>query len=317
MNSFEQCVSQATAQPLCGKAIEILQVNLGRMCDLACAHCHLACSPARGEVMNSATMEAVVEVARLLPNAQLDITGGAPELHPSFREFVSALRSNGCTTQTRTNLTALLLPESDSLIEFLRDHEVGVVASLPCYLEGNVRAQRGKGVYEKAIEALRRLNERGYGDSDRLPLDLVYNPVGAELPGDQAELEAAYRRELDQRHGVAFRHLFTITNMPIGRFRDALERDGAYEKYVNTLERSFNPATLDGLMCRRQVCVDWDGRLYDCDFNLALELAVDHGAPDRIEAFAAESLAGRTIVTGEHCFGCTAGQGASCGGALV
>jgi len=316
MNTFDVYLADRMPEGLCCDHIEILQVNIGRNCNLACAHCHLDCSPARTEMMGEATMDRVVKIATRLGGAFVDITGGEPTLHARFVEFVTALRNAGKDVQVRTNLTALLEPGLENMTRFLCEQRVAVVASMPCYLEENVRAQRGKGVYEASVKALQTLNALGYGMENGLPLDLVYNPGDAVLPGGQSELEAAYREEFWKRHGISFTHLFTIINMPIGRFRRQLERTHQLETYMHTLKEGFNAETLDGLMCRRQICVDWDGRLYDCDFNLALGCAVNHGAPDTITRFDYDALRTRRVVTGEHCFGCTAGAGSSCGGAL-
>ena len=238
-------------------------------------------------------------------------------MNPHLRRFIEALRDQGHSVQVRTNLTILLEPGMETMPEFFRDHQVHLVASLPCYLEDNVRAQRGAGVYEKSIQAIRRLNALGYGIDPDLPLDLVYNPVGPSLPPDQSKLEADYRCKLGERFGITFAKLFTITNMPIGRFFDDLRRQDRHTKYMRVLQDSFNPQTLDGLMCRHQVDIDWDGTIYDCDFNLALGMPVDHGAPANIKDFDPALLINRKIVTDNHCFGCTAGHGSSCGGALV
>jgi len=317
MNAFDEYVAPIMPGGIRCTGVDTLQVNLGRHCNLACAHCHLDCSPRRSEMMDEKTMDAVVRIAGALSGALVDITGGEPTLHPRFRDLVIALRDADKKVQVRTNLTALLDPRLEGMMAFLCDRRVDVVASLPCYGEENVRAQRGAGVYEKSIETLQQLNALGYAKDDGPALHLVYNPGGPFLPGEQIELEDAYRSELGKRFGIAFTGLLTITNMPIGRFRTQLEREHQLEAYMGTLREAFNKETLDALMCRRQVCIDWDGRLYDCDFNLALGCAVDHGAPDRIAAFDAESLRDRRVVTGDHCFGCTAGHGSSCKGALA
>lgn len=230
---------------------------------------------------------------------------------------MAAARAQGHPVQVRTNLTVFFEPGQGDLPDFYRDHRAALVASLPCYLEENVEAQRGPGAYGKAVEAIARLNALGYGADPALDLNLVYNPGGPFLPPDQVALEADYKRELHRRFGVAFNHLHTITNMPIGRFLDDLARARRADAYRQLLEASFNPRTLDGLMCRHQVCVGWDGTLYDCDFNLALGLPTGHGAPTHVADFDLQAIARRRIVTGEHCFGCTAGCGSSCGGALV
>jgi radical SAM/Cys-rich protein len=227
------------------------------------------------------------------------------------------LREQNLAVQVRTNLTVHFEPGMETMPEFLRDHEVQLVASMPCYLEKNVRAQRGEGVYEKSVESIRRLNALGYGTRPELQLNLAYNPGGPSLPPDQSSIEADYRRELFKEFGIEFTNLHTITNMPIGRFLADLQSKNKERDYLDLLRNSFNPSTVDGLMCRRQVSVGWDGTLYDCDFNLVLGLPVNHGVPAHIARFDAAAVATREIVTGEHCFGCTAGSGSSCGGALV
>ena len=269
-------------------------------------------------MMEWPTMELVLEAARKARCRLVDLTGGAPELHPHFRRFVQELSKRGHRVQVRTNLTVLLEPGMETMPEFFRDHEVSLVASMPCYLKQNVRAQRGEGVYEKCITAIVRLNALGYGvGPDHLPLDLVYNPGGPFLPPEQSNLEAEYRRELRTRFGITFSRLLTITNMPIGRFAMELSRQNQAEDYWCLLRKSFNSETVEGLMCRHQLSIGWDGTLYDCDFNLALALPVNHGAPDHVHRFDLQDLVTRRIVTGRHCFGCTAGFGSSCGGALL
>jgi radical SAM/Cys-rich protein len=317
MNDFEKQITGDSQYGLHSLRIDTLQVNLGLRCNQQCKHCHLEASPRREEMMEWPTMELVLEAVRRVRCRLIDLTGGAPELNPSFRQFVSALRKENLQVQVRTNLTVLLEPGMEDLPEFLRNHQIHLVASLPCYLEENVCAQRGEGVYGKSIEAIRRLNRIGYGVETYLPLNLVYNPGGPFLPPPQSALEMDYRRELGQRFGITFTHLLTITNMPLGRFHSELSLQKQEENYFQLLRRSFNPQTVEGLMCRYQISVGWDGTLYDCDFNLALKLPVDHGAPDHIQRFNPAELSTRRIVTGEHCFGCTAGLGSSCGGALV
>jgi radical SAM/Cys-rich protein len=317
MNEFDVRIREVTGDDLNAVAIDTMQVNLGLTCNQACVHCHLGASPSRTEAMSWETMEKAVEVARAMGANRADLTGGAPELNPHFRPFVDALVDAGLAVQNRTNLTVFLEPELEDLIPFLRKRGVGLVASMPCYLQENVRAQRGEGTYEKSVEALRRLNAAGYGIDPDLPLDLVYNPGGPSLPPDQSSLETDYRRELGERFGIAFTRLLTITNMPIGRFRAALQRANREGEYWRMLKNAFNPATVGNLMCRSQISIRWDGRLFDCDFNLALGWPVDHGAPDHIDRFDAGKLKKRRIVTEEHCFGCTAGSGSSCAGALA
>jgi len=247
----------------------------------------------------------------------LSKTGGAPELNPNLKWFIQSVVAYVDSVQVRTNLTVLHEPEIHSFMEFYRNNKVKLVASMPCYLEENVRAQRGEGVYEKSISAIRELNDLGYGLSPELPLDLVYNPGGVILPGPQKDLEEAYKKELGDKHGIRFSHLLTITNMPIGRFKKMLRIENKEQDYINLLKESFNTDTVENLMCRYQLNIGWDGMLYDCDFNLALHLPVDHGAPDHINNFEAGKLSARRIVTGDHCFGCTAGFGSSCKGALT
>ena len=315
MQDFERRIEPQAPAGLRSVSIDTLQVNVGLCCNQRCAHCHLGASPDRDEMMDWPTIELVLAAARVCDCRHVDITGGEPSLNPHLRSFIVALRKQGREVNVRTNLTALTEDALEGMPEFLRDHGVSLVGSMPCYLEENVTAQRGEGVYRKSVAAMRRLNALGYGRT--LPLDLVYNPGGAFLPPDQAALEADYKRELNERFGIVFTRLLTIANMPLGRFRDTLARDGQLADYLRLLNESFNPATVDGLMCRRQVSVGWDGTLYDCDFNLALGLPVNHGAPDHVTRFDSDALSRRRIVTGEHCYGCTAGCGSSCGGQLV
>jgi radical SAM/Cys-rich protein len=262
----------------------------------------------------------VDDVLRVLGGASiptLDITGGAPELHPDFEYLVSQARALGCRVIDRCNLSVLQANDKEHLVSFLRDHQVEVAASLPYFLAENTDRQRGDGVFAKSLETLQRLNRAGYGHNDSLRLTLAYNPGGAYLPGCQAALETQFRRELLHRYGIAFSQLNTITNMPIGRFGQFLHRSGNAERYWQRLRASFNPATVPHLMCRSLVSVGWDGTLYDCDFNQAVGLATDPDVPSRIEDFDLPRLAGRRVTTADHCFGCTAGHGSSCGGALA
>lgn len=316
-NAFDRRVADTTGGPLRGASIGTVQVNIGLRCNLACRHCHVESSPKRKEEMDWSTMRQVLDVARQVGAGLMDITGGAPEMHPEFRRFVAEARSAGMRVMVRTNLTVLLEAGYEDLPGFFRDHAVHLVASLPCYLQENVDRQRGRGVYGESIEAIRRLNAFGYGIDPRLPLDLVYNPGGGSLPPPQAGLEEAYRRELDQRFGIRFTRLLTIANMPIGRFLEDLRRQGKAEAYEQKLKDAYNSATVEGLMCRHQLHVGYDGTLYDCDFNFALGLPVIGDTPGHVSRFDAESFRARRIATGEHCFGCTAGSGSSCGGALV
>lgn len=315
--SFEEAVRQVEQSSLQALSLETLQVNITLRCNLQCRHCHVASSPLRREVMDEETMDHVLSATRVLRPKFVDITGGAPEIHPRFRQFVQSLTAIPVQVKVRTNLTILLEPGFEDLPQFFREHRIHCIASLPCYLEERVDQQRGRGVYEKSIAALKKLNEVGYGCTEDLPLDLVYNPVGATLPPPQEALEEEYKRELKQRFGIVFTHLYTITNMPIGMFRHDLREAGELTAYEALLQENFNGATLPGLMCRRQIHVGWDGTLYDCDFNYALHLPVDSSLPRNIADFTPERFLHRNIVTGSHCFGCTAGAGSSCGGKLV
>ena len=315
--AFDQALRGAGAFPLIARDLRTIQVNIGLMCNQNCRHCHLSCSPGRCEIMAPETMAAVCDILEPCGAELVDITGGEPCLHPRIRQFIEALTSQGIRTQLRTNFTGLLVEGNESLPEFLCDHDVQLVGSLPCYSRNNVDAQRGVGVHRASIEAIRRLNQLGYGRDPNRRLDLVHNPAGVDLPPDQGELEAEYRAALHEHHGLSFTHLLTIANMPIGRFRAELDRRGRHDQYARVLRKAFNPGTLPALMCRHQISVRWDGKLFDCDFNLALDCSVNHGASDWLGQFEPKSLSKRRVVTGEHCFGCTAGSGSSCSGALM
>ena len=302
-------------------AINTVQINVGKLCNQACLHCHVEAGPKRTEILDRHTAELTLDFIRAAAPQTVDITGGAPELNPSFRWLVEQNRSEGRHVIDRCNLTILFESGQEDLPQFLADQRVEIVASLPCYSEGNVTKQRGQGVYDKSIEALRCLNRIGYGTDDSgLVLNLVYNPVGAYLPPPQATLEIDYKRELGDNFGITFNHLYTITNMPIARFAHALRRDNKAEVYMELLASAFNPATLDGLMCRRQVSISWDGYLYDCDFNQMLDMKVGGGKPFRLgekpSAELVRLLEQRAILVDSHCYGCTAGAGSSCGGTL-
>jgi radical SAM/Cys-rich protein len=296
--------------------IEQLQVNVGKLCNQTCAHCHVDAGPDRREAMSRETAGKVIELLRRHPIATLDITGGAPELSPQFRFLVDEAANLGRRVIDRCNLTVLELPGQADLVTYLALRKVEVTASLPSFRQAGNDAQRGDGVFEKSISALRKLNDAGYGKGTGLVLNLVHNPVGAFLPGTQSSLERDYRRELGSRYGVVFDHLHAITNMPISRFLEFLERSGNTEHYMDLLVRSFNPAATAGVMCRSYLSVGWDGTLYDCDFNQMLCLAVDHGAPGTVDSLLASNDLSRRVRTGLHCFGCTAGSGSSCGGSL-
>jgi len=297
--------------------VETLQVNVGKLCNQACKHCHVDAGPKRTEVMTRETAEQVLAALRRFRIPVLDITGGAPELNPSFRHLVAEARAISARVIVRHNLTVMFEPGQEDLPEFFREHGVEVVSSLPYFLEQQTDAQRGHGVFEKSIAALRRLNAVGYGVGDGLILNLVYNPVGAFLPPAQSLIETDFKRELLVRYGVMFDHLYTITNMPIRRFLDYLRRSGNEERYMQKLVAAFNPGTVAGLMCRTLVSVDWTGRLYDCDFNQMLDLGIASPLLQTIADFDPALFANRPIMTGAHCFGCTAGAGSSCGGAVA
>ena len=317
MNDFDKRVRESTGGNLESAGISTVQVNVGLKCNQQCVHCHVAASPKRKEVMSWDIMELIIGVVKQAKCRLVDITGGAPELNPDFCRFVETIDGLDIPVKVRTNLTVLLTPGMETMPRFYRDHRVQLVASLPCYLEENVDRQRGAGVYEKSVQAIRLLNEIGYGREEGLLLSLVYNPVGPHLPPNQTALEADYRRELKARYDIEFTNLITITNMPIGRYIGDLRKQNKLDDYLRLLKESFNPATIDGLMCRHQINVDWEGNIYDCDFNLALNMCVDHGAPTHIRDFDPAAHAKRRIVTDNHCFGCTAGCGSSCGGAIV
>lgn len=315
--SFEDALARHAGAPLRAHTVAIFQMNLGKLCNQTCRHCHVDAGPDRREVMPPDVVAACLEALESSGIPKLDITGGAPEMHPQFRDIVARARRLGRQVMDRCNLTILLLPAYADLAAFLAAHEVEVVASLPAVHPRQTDAQRGGGVFERSIEALRRLNALGYGKGGALRLDLVTNPVGAYLPGNQAALEADWKRELERRHGVVFDRLFTITNMPISRFLEFLVDSGNLESYMERLVAAYNPAAASGVMCRDTLSVGWDGTLYDCDFNQMLEMPVNSGAPDRIFDFDLERLARRHIEVGPHCFGCTAGAGSSCGGATT
>ncbi len=298
-------------------SVDVLQVNVGKLCNQACKHCHVDASPKRTEIMSVETAEQILATVRRFKIPTLDITGGAPELNASFRRLVSESRAAGTRVIVRHNLTVMFEPGQADLPEFFRDNRVEVVSSLPYFLQAQTDAQRGQGVFDKSIEALRRLNSVGYGTEDGLVLNLVYNPTGAFLPAAQTALEADFKREMKTRYDVLFNNLFTITNMPIKRFLGYLRRSGNEERYMQKLLDAFNPATVENLMCRNLISVDWTGKLYDCDFNQMLDLSVEENMPQIIAEFNPEKLNDRRIVTGAHCFGCTAGGGSSCGGAVA
>jgi radical SAM/Cys-rich protein len=313
MNVFEQKLA-ASHQSLRRTRLETLQINVGRKCNQACHHCHVEAAPWRSEMMPLETACRVGEWIALHRPKTVDLTGGAPELSAHFRYLVETARASGCRVIDRNNLTIIETAAYGWLPEYLATHQVEIVASLPCYLEANVNTQRGDGVFKKSIRALKRLNAVGYGN--RLPLNLVFNPPGPKLPPTQIELEAEYRTALRQHYGVEFSRLFVITNQPIGRFADDLRQHGNWDAYLQLLADSFNPATVESLMCRSTLSVGWTGELYDCDFNQMLRMQVRNGKPLFLWEVNPEMLESLTIQTGPHCFACTAGAGSSCTGAL-
>lgn len=316
--SFESVLARDGLAPLYPLQPAVLQMNLGRMCNQVCKHCHVDAGPDRKEIMTRETMELCLGVLANTDIPMVDLTGGAPEMNPDFRWLVRRIRALGRNVMDRCNLTILLAPQFEDLAEFLAEHEVAIVASLPFYSEANTDRQRGQGVYARSIEALRRLNGLGYGlPGSELSLSLVYNPVGAFLPPDQAEMQQQFKRELASRHGVQFHSLLVIANQPINRFLDFLIASGNYEGYMQRLLAAYNPAAARNVMCRDTISVGWDGRLYDCDFNQMLDLEVASPASTHVRDFQLGEWMKRRIVTGQHCYACTAGQGSSCGGATT
>jgi radical SAM/Cys-rich protein len=314
-NEFEQYIFDVIHNRLQCLDLQTIQINLGFKCNQTCEHCHVRASPSRTEQMSWATMETILSVTSKLSPVFIDITGGAPELHPHIEKFLRSLVEQHHRVQLRTNLTILLEPKYIHFPKLYKELGVELAASFPCYLEEEVRLQRGKGVFEKSIKALQLLNKIGYGTTPKLPLALVFNPLEPVLPPDQITLENDYRKYLAEHYNIQFTRLITLTNMPIGRFLDVLK--DKKPQYMTLLKQSFNRQTLPSLMCRHQINIGWDGTLYDCDFNLAVGLPVTSKVPHRIQQFDQSVLSTREIMTAYHCFGCTAGHGSSCGGALV
>ena len=314
--NFSDHLARAVAPARLGAlSIQTVQINLGRVCNQACHHCHVGAGPQRTEQMSRETADACLALVAGLPQAHtVDITGGAPEMNPEFRRLVTESRSLGKHVIDRCNLTILEEPGHEDLYDFLAANQVEVIASLPHFSAARTDAQRGKGVFEASITALQKLNARGYGRAVALPLHLVYNPSGLFLSAPQAELERDFKRRLWDDYGVAFGNLYCINNMPISRFLESLVRAEKFEEYMEMLVNAFNPGTLDGLMCRHQISISYDGFLYDCDFNQMLDLKAEVAS---IAEFDAPSFLARTIATANHCFGCTAGAGSSCQGELA
>jgi radical SAM/Cys-rich protein len=314
-NDFEERIFDITQNHLQCIDLRTIQINLGFKCNQTCEHCHVNASPNRTEQMSCTTMEIILSVTAKLPPSFIDITGGAPELHPHVETFLRKLVDQHHRVQLRTNLTAFVESPNKNFPSLYKELGIELVASFPCYLEEEVRLQRGKGVFEKSIEALQFLNKIGYGTTPKLPLTLVFNPLESVLPPEQTAIENDYRKYLAEHYNIRFTKLITLTNMPLGRFLNVLRERKPH--YIRLLKESFNPETLPSLMCRHQINIAWDGSLYDCDFNLAAGLPVTKKVPRHIQKFDQLALSTREIMTAEHCFGCTAGHGSSCGGALV
>lgn len=315
---FEQKLSEHGYDQLHAGEIEIFQINVGKLCNQVCNHCHVDAGPDRKEIMTRETAEDCIAALRATQIPKVDITGGAPELNPNFRWLVEQARSLNRHVMDRCNLTVLLVKGQEDLPQFLAAHNVELICSLPYYQERETDRQRGNGVFQRSIEALKILNSLGYGQPDSsLTLNLMHNPVGAFLPPSQKAIEADFRRNLLSKYGIQFNQLYCITNMPISRFLEFLLETGNYERYMERLVQAFNPSAVNGLMCRNTISIGWDGTLYDCDFNQMLDLEVGYFAPKHIRDFNLSLLNARRIVTGRHCYGCTAGAGSSCGGATT
>ena len=317
--SFEEALASHRQEPLKAKSVTTLQVNVGKVCNQTCHHCHVDAGPQRTESMTKETIDQIIAVLDRTPQIlTVDITGGAPEMNPNFEYLVQQCRIRNRHVIDRCNLTVFYVKGKSHLPEFLAEQGVEIIASLPCYQETNVDQQRGKGVFDRSISALQTLNNLGYGkEGTDLCLHLVYNPLGPSLPPPQHDLEEDYKVELMSRYGIQFNQLLTITNMPISRFLEDLQESGQVDSYYALLERSFNAATVEDVMCRSLISVGWDGRLSDCDFNQMLDLPLQSDSPQWIGDFNLATLEQRPIVVGSHCFGCTAGAGSSCGGTLA
>ena len=316
--SFDRSLQDSGLFPLAASDISVFQINFGKLCNQACLHCHVEAGPQRTENISKETLDTCLSILKNYDIPTVDITGGAPEMNPHFRWFTRECARLGKQIMVRSNLTVIFEPGLEDLPGFYADNRVELISSLPYFLEKSVDSQRGRGVFQKSIQALTKLNSLGYGiDGSDLILNLVYNPNGAFLPPAQCAIEKDFKRELKNRYGISFNNLFTITNMPIGRFKHFLERTNNYQSYLNRLINAYNPQAAEGVMCRYTLSIGWDGTIYDCDFNQMLGLNCDHGAPDHINNFDLEKLKSRRIVTGLHCYGCTAGAGSSCGGAVV
>jgi radical SAM/Cys-rich protein len=316
--SFIQKMKEVGAFPLKPRSLEILQINVGYMCNMECTHCHVDSSPRRKEITPRHILEKCLEVIDSNPTIKtVDLTGGAPEMNPDFQWLIQELAKRDLETIVRSNLTILVEGKFKTYPAFLAENKVTIISSLPCYTEENTDAQRGDGTFNRSIQALKILNELGYGKTPELPLHLVYNPGGPFVAPNQAKLQADYKRELGDRFGIEFHNLYTITNLPISRYMEFLEGKGKLNSYIEVLANSFNPSTTNAVMCTNTLSVDWNGNLFDCDFNQILKLPVAVRKSRNIMDFDAEELANRTLVFNQHCFGCTAGEGSSCQGALT
>jgi len=318
-NSFSRKLTEH-GLPLRHTKTEVLQINVGKLCNLTCVHCHVNAGPKRKEIMTRATIDQLIDWLAKTDIPTVDLTGGAPEMIPDFKYLVSRLKALTPSRHIidRCNLTILLEPGYEDYALFLARHEIEIIASMPCYSPENVNAQRGEGVFDGSIKALQLLNSLGYGIKPELPLHLVYNPNGAFLPGPQEELESDYKRELNEHFGIVFNKLYTITNLPIARFASYLKNNNLLGDYMALLNDAFNPATVNGLMCRNTINVSWEGEVFDCDFNQMLKMPWrNNGHGLRLWEVDPAQVENRNILTGDHCFGCTAGAGSSCGGALV
>lgn len=316
---FKDKLTESQLWPFKPRNLDILQINLGKMCNQKCAHCHVDAGPTRKEIMTQETMLDCLSVLKSQSIKTVDLTGGAPEMNPHFRWLVGEIRKLGPRVIVRCNLTIILANQKyNDLPQFFKENQIEVVSSLPHYTEGRTDRQRGNGVFAKSIQALKMLNEVGYGKKDSgLTLNLVYNPAGSFLPGDQAALEKDFKSKLKSDFNIEFNQLFCITNMPISRYLDYLKKSGNYESYMTTLVNAYNPQAAKEVMCRNTLSVGWDGYLYDCDFNQMLEMKVSCRESQHIRDFNSSSLAQRAILVDEHCYGCTAGNGSSCGGAVA
>lgn len=316
---FEQMLAETGLNPLKPTGIDVFQMNLGYMCNMTCKHCHVDAGPDRKEMMTRENLEYCIRAIEDMDAQTVDLTGGAPEMHPDFQWLIEQISKPGRTIIVRSNLTILVSnPKYRAFPEFFKKHGVEVTCSLPFYNKFTTDRQRGEGTYDKSVEALKALNDIGYGMPDTgLELNLVYNPAGAFLPAAQASLEADFKKQLARKHGISFNNLFTITNLPISRYLEYLLMSDNLDSYMQKLVEAYNPAAAENVMCRNTISVSWNGILYDCDFNQMLEIPVEAEASQHIRDFDAEALMQRNIATNQHCFGCTAGSGSSCGGATT